>query len=75
LYIENQVGEAHPISPDASVALFGQFANHVKCVILNSCYSEIQANAIAKQIDYVIGMNQAIGDKAAIAFTVGFFRH
>jgi len=33
-----------------------------------------QANAIAKHIRYVIGMNQAIGDKAAIAFAIGFYQ-
>ena len=41
---------------------------------MNACYSEIQANAIAQHIKYVIGMNQAIGDKSAIAFAVGFYQ-
>jgi hypothetical protein len=74
LCFENQIGEAHPIQPDALAALFEQFTIRVSCVILNACYTEIQAAAIAKHIDYVIGMNQAIGDKAAIAFTVGFYQ-
>jgi hypothetical protein len=68
------MGEMHPIEPDSLAALFEQFTNHVNCVILNACYSEIQANVIAKHIDYVVGMNQAIGDKAAIAFAVGFYQ-
>jgi len=74
LCFENQMGETHPIQPDALAALFEQFASQVKCVVLNACYSEIQANAIAEHIDYVVGMNQAIGDKAAIAFTIGFYQ-
>lgn len=74
LCFENQVGETHPIQPDALAALFEQFADQVSCVVLNACYSKTQAVAIAKQIDYVIGMNQAIGDKAAIAFTIGFYQ-
>jgi hypothetical protein len=74
LYFETQVGEAHAVQPDALAALFEQFANRLKCVILNACYSETQANAIAKHIDYVIGMNQAVGDKAAIAFAIGFYQ-
>jgi hypothetical protein len=68
------LGSTHPIQPDALAALFGQFANQVNCVVLNACYSLIEANAIAQHIDYVIGMNQAIGDKAAIAFAVGFYQ-
>jgi hypothetical protein len=74
LCFENQMGETHPIQPDALAALFEQFASQVKCVVLNACYSEIQANAIAEHIDYVVGMNQAIGDKAAIAFAIGFYQ-
>jgi CHAT domain-containing protein len=74
LCFENQVGETHPIQPDALAALFEQFADQVNCVILNACYSETQANAIAQHIDYVIGMNQAIGDKAALAFAIGFYQ-
>jgi hypothetical protein len=42
-------------------------------VVLNACYSEIQANAIAEHIDYVVGMNSIIGDDAAIQFAVGFY--
>ncbi|BAY50581.1 pentapeptide repeat-containing protein (plasmid) [Scytonema sp. HK-05] len=45
----------------------------VECVLLNACYSEEQAQAISQYIKYVIGMNQAIGDKAAIAFAVAFY--
>lgn len=74
LCFENLVGETHPIEPDALAALFKQFAGQVNCVVLNACYSEIQANAIAKHVNHVIGMNQAIGDRAAIAFAVGFYQ-
>lgn len=74
LCFENQIGQIHPISPDALAALFGQFKDQVKCVLLNACYSKIQAIAISEHIDYVIGMNKAIGDKAAIAFAIGFYQ-
>jgi DNA-binding NarL/FixJ family response regulator len=74
LCFESQTGETHPIQPNALAALFEQFSNQVDCVVLNACYSEIQASAIAKHINFVIGMNQAIGDKAAIAFAIGFYQ-
>ncbi|MCP4604456.1 MAG: CHAT domain-containing protein [Proteobacteria bacterium] len=74
LCFENQIGETHPIQPDALAALFEQFATQVKCVLLNACYSQTQANVIAKHIDYVIGMNKTIGDKAAIVFAIGFYQ-
>jgi len=74
LCFENQVGRTQIVQPNALAALFEQFTNQVNCVILNACYAEIQANAIAQHIDYVIGMNQAIDDKAAIAFAIGFYQ-
>ncbi|MBN1815387.1 MAG: SUMF1/EgtB/PvdO family nonheme iron enzyme [Anaerolineae bacterium] len=74
LYVEDQVGKKHPIQPEALAALFEQFTGQVSCVVLNACYSETQASAIAEHIEYVIGMNEAIGDKAAIAFSIGFYQ-
>lgn len=74
LCFENESGQTHLVQPEALAALFEQFANQVNCVLLNACYSETQAKAIAEHIEYVIGMNQAISDKAAIAFAVGFYQ-
>jgi hypothetical protein len=74
LCFENQIGQTTLVQPDALAALFEQFAPQVNCVLLNACYSQIQAYAIAKHIEYVIGMNQAIGDEAAIAFAIGFYQ-
>ncbi|MEM9276443.1 MAG: CHAT domain-containing protein [Cyanobacteria bacterium P01_F01_bin.143] len=54
--------------------LFELFKEHLESVVLNACYSEVQANAINQHIKYVIGMNQAIRDDAAIAFSIGFYR-
>lgn len=74
LCFENQIGQSQLVQPDALAALFEHFSSHVSCVLLNACYSELQAKAIAEHIEYVIGMNQAIGDKAAIAFAIGFYQ-
>ena len=74
LCLENQIGELHPIQPDALAALFERFAKQVICVVLNACYSEIQAHAIGKHIDYVIGMKKVTDDRAAIVFAAGFYQ-
>jgi hypothetical protein len=74
LCFENEIGQTHFVQPDALAALFEQFANQINCVLLNACYSETQAKAIAEYVEYVVGMNQAISDKAAIAFAVGFYQ-
>jgi hypothetical protein len=74
LCFEDNQGKAHLISSSALSALFEQFSKQVLCVVLNACYSEKQAQAIGNHVEYVIGTNQAIGDKAAIAFSVGFYQ-
>ncbi|MBO3461062.1 AAA-like domain-containing protein [Aetokthonos hydrillicola Thurmond2011] len=74
LYIENELGQQHPLTPKALAALFELVADTVKCVVLNACYSDIQARAIVKYIPFVIGMRKEIGDNAAIAFAVGFYK-
>jgi hypothetical protein len=74
LHFHNTSEYNHAVSAYALEALFKQFTDHVNCVVLSACYSEIQARAIAKHIDYVIGMNQAIPDTAAIAFAIGFYQ-
>ncbi|MBW4630593.1 MAG: CHAT domain-containing protein [Iphinoe sp. HA4291-MV1] len=74
LCFENEVGKFQPVQPDALAAMFELFAQHVNCVVLNACYSEIQAKAITEHIPFVIGMNDAIGDQAAISFAVGFYK-
>ncbi len=73
LVFEDVTGKAKLVDAQALAGLFEYFAKHVKCVLLNACYSEFQAKAIAQHIDYVIGMSQAIGDRAAIEFAVGFY--
>jgi len=74
LCFEDSSGRLLPIRPDALAALFEQFSSQVNCVILNACFSETQAEAIRSHIDYVIGMNKAVGDRAAIAFAIGFYQ-
>lgn len=74
LCFENQAGQTHPVSPVSLATLFEQFTDQVNCVLLNACYSEHQAIAIAQHINFVIGMSAAISDESAIAFAIGFYQ-
>jgi hypothetical protein len=73
LVFENVTGQIKLVSAEALAGLFELFADRLDCVLLNACYSEVQAEEISRHINSVIGMSQAIGDKAAIAFAVGFY--
>jgi hypothetical protein len=74
LCCEDATGRMQFIQPGDLADLFAQFASNVRCVVLSACFSEMQAQAIVKHIQYVIGMSSAIGDQAAIAFAVGFYQ-
>lgn len=74
ILLEDETGKSALINADALASMFKLFATKgVECVVLNACYSEVQAEAISQHINYVIGMNSAIGDKAAIKFAVTFY--
>ncbi|WP_017297082.1 CHAT domain-containing protein [Nodosilinea nodulosa] len=79
LVFEDETGQAKLVSGTALAGLFELFADSnnipdpVHCVVLNGCYSAVQAEAIAEHVPYVVGMTRAIGDRAAIEFAVGFY--
>ncbi len=73
LVFEDEIGNAKLVEGEALAGLFKLFADQIRCVLLNGCYSEVQAKAIAQHVNYVIGMSQAIGDQAAVEFAVGFY--
>ncbi len=58
---------------DALSNLFGLCSDSIECVILNACYSDVQATEIAKHIPYVMGMSSSISDDAAMEFSVAFY--
>ncbi|MEH2061358.1 MAG: effector-associated domain EAD1-containing protein [Nostoc sp.] len=73
LLLEDDGGNNKPVAPEALASVFKLYADYVKCVLLNACYSEKSAVAISQYINYVIGMNNPIQDKVAITFTEGFY--
>lgn len=74
IVLEDETGTTAFVQADALANLFKLFAKKgVECVVLNACYSQMQAEAIHQHINHVIGMNRTIGDKAAINFAVAFY--
>ena len=74
IVLEDETGESHLISTDALASYFRLFAKiGLQGVVLNACYSAVQAEAISQVVDYVIGMNQEITDEAAQNFAVAFY--
>jgi hypothetical protein len=74
LMLLDDQGDAKEITPQALKALFAALKDDVRLIILNACYSEIQAKALAEIVDCVIGMSDEIDDKAAVVFIASFYR-
>ncbi|NEZ54122.1 CHAT domain-containing protein [Adonisia turfae] len=74
LVFESDNGEPEFLGTEPLAEIFKLFASRgLECVVLNACYSEIQAKAINRCVPYVIAMNDSIGDRAAITFSVAFY--
>jgi hypothetical protein len=69
---EDETGKLKLIPTAALGNLFELARSDVKCVVLNACFTEIQANVIANHIPVVVGMKHSIGDEAASKFIEGF---
>lgn len=65
--------ESH-INGDALVHLFDTLKDGIRMIVLNACYSQVQAEAIRQKIDFVVGMADSIGDDAARIFAAAFYR-
>jgi serine/threonine protein kinase len=71
------LGRAEPVARDTLGELFRNLARYgrgVRCVVLNACYTDESADAIAESVHCVVGMKRAIGDSAAIRFAAGFYQ-
>ncbi len=75
LVLMGDSGNGVLITPDALSRFFKAIKDifTIETVLLNACYSEVQAEGIYPYINYIIGMNKAIGDKAATQFSIGFY--
>lgn len=72
IFLEDETGQSHLVNANALTSLFSLLES-VECVLLNACYTESQAALIHRHVPYVIGMQTAIGDKAALKFATGFY--
>lgn len=73
IVLEDHAGQSKQVSREALANLFRILKDNVRIIVLNACLSKAQAEALSDAIDYTIGTNKAVGDKAAIAFASAFY--
>jgi len=72
LIFEDVSGATKEVSAAALGEMF-RVLKGVRCVVMNACWSDKHAGAIAKSVDCVIGMSRAVSDAAAMGFAAGFY--
>lgn len=74
LMLQDAQGKATPVRSTALSRLFQVHKGNIRCIVLNACYTEEQAKAIAQGIDCVVGIDADISDEAALQFATAFYR-
>jgi hypothetical protein len=72
LMTQDYAKKAYRVQPDALIAVFKPLNGQVECVVLSACFSKEQANAIASQVKYVIGIPAAVSS-ATTDFSIEFY--
>ena len=73
LLLQDEHGHGQPVSGRALAMIMESAAHHVRVVVLNACYTSVQADVLRAKVDCVVGMSGVIGDVAARAFAVRFY--
>ena len=67
-------GRSKAVDTHGLVELLALYNAHLRVVLLNACFTKIQARLISEVIDYAVGTGKGIGDKGGVAFAGAFYR-
>ncbi len=74
IFLEGEDGAARAVPREGLIELFRVMKDNIRLVILNACFTGSQAREAARTVEATVGMDTDIGDEAAIAFAVAFYR-
>jgi hypothetical protein len=74
IYLQDEHGDPQLVTTRALTMMIKSAAASARVVVLNACYSDVQADALCSVVDCVVGMTGAIHDDAARSFAMGFYR-
>jgi len=73
LVLETDSGRRVSVAPDVLASILAPFKSSLRLVLLNACYSQLQAAGIVENIDCCIGMTTAVEDAVAVTFARAFY--
>lgn len=71
--LEDDKGNDSPITKEELADLLQSLGRRLRLVVLNACFSAVQAEAIRQAVDYVVGTTAAVADDVAIRFAAHFY--
>lgn len=74
LLLGNVHGRTVRAGPQGLANLFALYSSHVRLVLLNSCFSKVEAQSISEVVNYSIGAGKASGGKVGVTFAGAFYR-
>jgi cellulose biosynthesis protein BcsQ len=73
LYLAGPDGRPRLLSGEVLTQMIRAAGSDLRVIVLNASYSEKQAAALSEVVDCVVGVVATISDRAAIAFSAGFY--
>jgi hypothetical protein len=73
LAFENESQQTQVVPKDALTETLSAYSPPIECVLLNACYSNVNADSLSMGVPYTIVMNGPISDEGATEFTRGFY--
>lgn len=67
-------GRGRMVDQHGLTNVFALYKSHVRLVLLNACFTKMQAKSISEVVNYSIGASQAIGDRVCVIFAGAFYR-
>lgn len=74
IILEDADGKSMPVQIPHLLGMFSAFNNSIRLVVLNACYSNARLEKSSQVIDYIVGTDAILGDKAAIEFAGAFYQ-
>jgi hypothetical protein len=74
IVLEDNEGRTKLVATDALANLLQLIKDNLRVVVLNACFSAVQADVIQQVVDFTIVMTDKIGDASAIVFSSAFYQ-
>ena len=74
IVLNGREGRTKTVDLQGLTDVLALYNSHVRLVLLNACFTKVQARSISEVVNYSVGTDNAIGDRVGVAFAGAFYR-